>query len=77
MTKEEGLLEFLAHQVGASYISDLRKGIYHKDLIRCIENIVSTTYAISEWLDVLDYLTGTAKDIQSPEEGKLALLEAL
>lgn len=77
MTKEDGLLEFLAQQVGVNYISDLRNNMYHKDIVSCIENVDGTTYFVREWLDVLDYLTGTTKKIQSPEEGKKALLEAL
>ena len=77
MSREEGLLEFLAHQVGASYISDLRKDDFHRELINCIEKIKSTDYPINEWVDVLDYLTGIKRRIESPEEGKEALLEVL
>ena len=77
MSREEGLLEFLAHQVGASYISDVREGDFHRDLSNCIERMKSTDYPTNEWVDVLDYLTGIKRRIESPEEGKEALLEAL
>lgn len=77
MSREEGLLEFLAHQVGAGYISDLRKDDFHSELISCIESVKSTAYPVNEWVDVLDYLTGIKRIIESPEEGKKALLEAL
>lgn len=77
MSKEEGLLEVLTHQVGANYISDLRKNVFHDPLIKMIENLESSAYSIAEWRDVLDYLSGRKPEIRSSEEGKKALLEAL
>ena len=77
MSKEEGLLAVLTHQVGANYISDLRKNVFHDPLIKVIENLESSAYSIAEWRDVLDYLSGRKPEIRSSEEGKKALLEAL
>lgn len=77
MSKEEGLLEVLTHQVGANYISDLRKEEFRNSLIGAIESIDSTAYAVGEWVDVLDYLTGIKTQIQSPDAGRKMLLEAL
>ena len=53
------------------------KDDFHRELINCIEKIKSTDYPINEWVDVLDYLTGIKRRIESPEEGKEALLEVL
>lgn len=77
MSKEEGLLEVLTHQVGANYISDLRKQSFHESLISAIENLESSLYSIEEWRDVLDYLSGNRAEIGSTQEGKEALLQAL
>lgn len=77
MSKEEGLLEFLTHRVGANYISDLRKDEFHDALINTIEEIDSISYTVDEWSDLLDYLTGIKKTISTPQEGKQTLLEAL
>ncbi|GAA0796297.1 hypothetical protein GCM10008910_16740 [Faecalicatena orotica] len=77
MSREEGLLEVLTHRVGANYISDLRKDEFRNSLIGAIESIDSTAYAVGEWSDVLDYLTGMKTQISNPEEGKKTLLRAL
>ncbi|MBU3877950.1 hypothetical protein HGO97_019285 [Faecalicatena sp. AGMB00832] len=77
MSKEEGLLEVLTHQVGANYISDLRKNSFHESLISVIENLESSAYSVKEWCDVLDYLSGKKLEIGSPQEGKKALIQAL
>ncbi len=77
MSKEEGLLEVLTHQVGANYISDLRKSSFHNPLVRAVESLESSIYTVDEWSDVLDYLSGKKPEIRDPQEGKEALLHAL
>lgn len=77
MPNHEGLLELLMCQVGAGYISDLRKEVFHRTMVQHIREIHSEEYSVGEWQDVINYLTGKKKEIRTSEEGKDVLLESL
>ena len=65
------LLDFLAHQVGSTYLSDLPR-MSGARLVRELEQIPAEAASLRDWNDALDYLTGAP-----PEDTAQAAKERL
>lgn len=72
------LLEFLAHEIGCEYLSDLH-GIdnsQRKNAIRILEQISPEMVELRDWNDALSYLT-KQQPVQTAETAKAQLIKHL
>lgn len=75
MPKEE-LLEVLADRKGC-FISSLRNPLEMRDNLRVLQQIDLSEYGLEEWNDCLSYLTGREVSLQSKDDVKRYLEDAV
>ena len=76
MAKSISLIDYLAHKVGAVYISDLRyrEKVPRFCLYREICDLEPEDFSLGEWTDALQYLTGCGESAATESAAKEALL---
>lgn len=69
------LLDFLAHQVGSTYLSDLPR-MSGARLVRELEQIPAEAASLHDWNDALEYLAQAPPEA-TPQAARGRLLERL
>ena len=64
---KEDLLDRIARKMGACCLSELRTWLGDTFFIRCVQEIPTTEYSLSEWTECADYLLGTRKTFVSEQ----------
>lgn len=79
MPREMSLLDVMAVQVGAAYLSDLHRlnDQQRTQLAQSLGKVTAKDEDLFEWNDALMYLTGKKKTYASAEQAKAALLNFL
>lgn len=73
-----GLLEKLARESRAVYLSDLRMPRYRRKLVKLLTGVQAEDYAFTEWRDAVAYLTGKKlAEIKDGEEARAFLINEL
>lgn len=73
------MLEQLARDVGASYLSDLTQPLLRPMLYHCLQELDPGRYPAATWQDSYHYLTGECcpPQLQQAEQIRAALLAVL
>lgn len=79
MPREMSLLDAMAVQVGAAYLSDLHRlnDQQRIQLAQSLEKVAAKDEDLFEWNDALAYLAGKKETYPSAEQTKAALLDFL
>ena len=70
-----GLLDTIAMKMNTEYLSDIRLVKDYDEVKSIIRNFSEESFAISEWNDAVEYLTGENKNFETVSEAKEFLLK--
>lgn len=72
---EQGLLDFLAEEIGCEYLSELREGTRNKDIKKILVRIRADRFSMEDWKDAVEYLTAEKQQFQDKKMAKAYLLD--